>query len=171
MDTLQTPQAGLVIAVVGFALLAIVVVSGLNPSHRDRRPALAAALATGAVIFLANLLAKTTGVWAWWGYSLSFIVQLGMLFAATSLFCLALLAGYRWVSTRTRRPLLAWGFLLIVLLVPLTVLGDRYALSRGTLSFGMGYNVGYDLLVGQVFGWLPVLFYLAFRGRQSRLAA
>ena len=171
MDSLQTPQAGTVIAIAGFSLLAIAVIWGLHPSHRDRRPALGAALATGAVIFLANIIAKATGLWGWWGYALPFIVRLGMLFAGTSLFCLALLVGYRWLSTRTPHPLIAYGILLVVLLAPITVLGDRWALTRGTLSFGRGYNIGYDLLVGQVFAWLPVLLYLAFRRTRSHPAA
>lgn len=66
-------------------------------------------------------------------------------------------------STRrhSQRPLLIYGLIMIIVLVPLTVLGDLYSIQRGKLSFGGGYTIWQDVLVGQAFVWLPIFLYRA----------
>jgi hypothetical protein len=50
---------------------------------------------------------------------------------------------------------------MIIVLVPLTVVGDLYSIERRTLSFGGGYTIWQDVLVGQAAVWLPILLYRA----------
>jgi len=162
MGLVASPLGGLLLAVGGFILLGIALTWGLSPTHKHRRPQLFAALATAAVIFLLNMIARASGIWQWYGYQLPLVVQLGMLFALPAVLFIGVLAGFRKLVTRSRRPLLVYGLTAACVLVPVTVAGDLYSVSRGTLSFGRGYTLLDDILVGQALIWLPVLLYLLF---------
>ena len=171
MGLVQSPLGGLILAAAGFLLLAVIVVWGLSPDHKARRPHLSAALLTATVVFLINMLARVTGVWQWYGYQLSLGVQVGMLFALPAVLLAVVVGGYRWLAARSRRPLLAYGLIGFFVLIPVTVAGDLYTMSRGTLSFGKGYTIFHDLIVGQLLFWLPVLLYTYFRRVRPSAAA
>jgi hypothetical protein len=70
-----------------------------------------------------------------------------------------LLAGDRWLLRHVRRPRLAYGLFGLLVFAPCIVFIDTWALSTGRLSMGGGYTLWHDVLVGQVFFWLPVLFF------------
>jgi len=159
----ESPLGGLVLALAGFILLAITVAWALSPARRTRRPQLLAALASAAVVFLLNMLAKAVGIWEWYGYHLPMMQQLGMLFALPSVLFTLVLGGYRQLELRTRRPLLVYALIAAIILVPVTVGGDLYTMNRGNLAFGRGYTIFADVLVGQALVWLPVVLYLLFR--------
>ena len=122
-----------------------------QPLHRDRWPVLAAATCMGVIVFLVNRIAYTVGWWGWWGYALPLMVQVGILLLGPAVFFAILLTGYRWLVAHSQRPLLIYGLIMIIVLVPPTVLGDLYSIERGKLSFGGGYTIWQDVLVGQVF--------------------
>jgi len=130
-----------------------------------------AAIVTAAVVFSVNMLARANGIWQWYGYQLPLAVQFGMLFALPAVLYTAVLAGYRRLAARSRRPLLAYGCIGLLLLIPVTIAGDLYTMNRGTLSFGKGYTLFHDLLVGQALFWLPVVLYIHFRRVSSSAAA
>lgn len=163
MGMLQSALGGLILAAAGFALLAITLVWGLSPRDEGRRAHLFAALVSGGAVFALNMAARASGVWQWYGYQLPLAVQLGMLFALPAALFAAVLAAYRRLAARTRRPALAYGLIGFLLLLPVTIGGDLYSMSRGTLSFGRGYTIWHDIVVGQVLFWLPVLLYTQFR--------
>lgn len=171
MGMLQSPLGGLIIAAAGFTLLALILVWGLSPGHKDRRAHLFAALVSGGVVFALNMVARASGVWQWYGYQLPLAVQLGMLFALPAALFAAVLAGYRRLAARPRRPTLAYALIGLLLLVPVTVGGDLLSMSRGTLAFGRGYTIWHDIIVGQVLFWLPVLLYSLFRRIRPTAAA
>ena len=171
MGLLQNPLGGLIIAVIGFSLLAVTLIWGMSPSHRDRRAHLFSALVSGGVVFALNMVARGTGVWRWYGYQLPLFVQLGMLFSLPAVLFVAVLAGYRRLAARRQRPFLAYAMIGLLLLVPVTIGGDLLSMSRGTLSFGKGYTIWHDVIVGQVLFWLPVLLYTRFRRIRHPAAA
>lgn len=163
MGLIASPLGGLVLAIAGFVLLAISMIWGLSSAHSDRRPHLSAALTTAAVVFGLNMLARASGVWQWYGYGLPLVQQFGMLFAVPTVLFTLILAGYRWLGARTRRPGLMYGLIAGLLLIPVTVAGDLYTMRRGTLSFGKGYTIFHDIILGQALVWLPVILYVSYR--------
>jgi hypothetical protein len=113
----------------------------------------------GAIVFLVNLIARAVGWWDWWGYTLPLMVQAGLLLLGPSVFFVFILTGYRWLVAHNQRPLLWYGLIGIAVLIPFTVLADSYSIERGKLSFGKGYTLWQDVIVGQIFIWIPVLLY------------
>ena len=95
------------------------------------------------------------------GYALPLIAQAGLLLLGPSVFFAFILTGYRWLVAHSQRPSLIYGLIMIIVLVPLTVLGDLYSIERRKLSFGGGYTIWQDVLVGQAFAWLPIFLYRA----------
>ncbi len=137
----------------------------------DRRTFVAAIGSAGVLAVIINLIAPAAG---WWG---------GRVFDAPRL-PLALLTGlrvisilglllllYRWLAARRQwLALLAYGVILVAL-VPATIAGDPILLRSGALTFGGGYTIWHDLLLGELFFVLPpALYTLLRRVRQSRVA-
>ena len=132
-----------------------------QPRHRDRWLVVTAATLMGVIVFVVNQIARAVGWWGWWVYALPLIAQAGLLLLGPSVFFIFILAGYRWLVAHSEHPLLVYGLIMLIVLVPLTVLADWYSLERRTLTFGGGYTIWQDVLVGQAFVWLPVIFYRA----------
>jgi len=81
-----------------------------------------------------------------------------------------LLQLYRWLAAR--RVWLARGVYLIILLalIPATIVGDRMILRSGVLTFGNGYSIWKDVVLGELgFALPPVLYEML--GRAKRIAA
>lgn len=76
----------------------------------------------------------------------------------------AILRGFKWLCDRGRHPFLIYGLIAAAVLIPVTVFGDLYSFSRGTLAFGKGYTIVHDVIVGQVMIWAPVVFYTLGKG-------
>lgn len=159
MDFVQSASGGLVIAIAGYSSYLGLLLWTRRPHHRDRRLAVAAATGTAILVFLANVMARALGWWDSWVYALPLTVQVGILLMGVSIFLTFLLGGYRWLVAHSQRPLLWYGLILVVVFAPLTVFGDWYNIERGKMSFGGGYTIWQDVLLGQAFFWLPVLFY------------
>jgi hypothetical protein len=175
MDFVQSASGGAITAIGWLVAYLVVLLWAQRPHHRDRWLVVIAATAVGAIFFLTNLSARAVGWWDWWGYSLPLMGQVGLLLLGPSVFFVFVLAGYRWLIDHSQRPLLWFGLIGIAVLVPLTVLGDLYSIERGKLSFGGGYTLWQDILVGQAFIWLPVLLYRLiqrwYRGSLSKSRA
>ncbi|HEU5314704.1 MAG TPA: hypothetical protein VFX49_01235 [Chloroflexota bacterium] len=127
---------------------------------------LVSATATGGVVAGANLLASSLGWWGGhWSYSLPVPLQVCFwVLCLTPLVVLAL-AGYRWLGSRTHRPRLVYGVILLGVLGPPTAIADAFALNTGRLSFGGGYAIWQDVIVGQALLWFPVLLYELLKPR------
>jgi hypothetical protein len=168
MDFVQSPTGGTVIAFTGFAAYLSLVLWARRGLSAGRGPVLLAASFTAAIVAAANVLAYALGLWQWWGYELPLIVQAGMLFCAPATLFALLISGYQWLGGHTRRPLLVYGLVAALVLIPLTVAGDLHNLARGKLAFGGGYAIWMDVLLGQAFLWLPVLLYWPLSNRLDR---
>jgi hypothetical protein len=168
VDFFQTAAGGVVLALVGVAVYALVVVWAQRPGHADRWAALVAATGMGLVVSAANLGAQALGWWGGhWSYALPVPLQVSFWLLWITPLGLLLLGGYRWLLAHAWRPRFIYGLLGLVLLAPFTIVVDTWALNTGRLAMGGGYAIWHDVLVGQAFFWLPVLLYEAAR-RQSR---
>lgn len=159
MDFIQSVSGGMVMAMGGLFAYLGVLLWARQPHHRDRWLVVTAATGTAVMVVLVNVIARAFGWWDWWGYALPLSVQAGLLLLLPSILFTFILMGYRWLVAHSQRPLLWYGLTLIVVLVPLTVLGDLYNIERGKLSLGGGYTIWQDVLLGQALGWFPVLLY------------
>jgi hypothetical protein len=159
MNFVQSASGGIIMAIGWLLAYLVVLYWARRPHHRDRWLVVIAATAMGAIVFLVNLIARAVGWWGWWGYTLPLMVQAGLLLLGPSVFFVFILTGYRWLVAHNQRPLLWYGLIGIAVLVPFTVLADLYSIERGKLSFGKGYTLWQDVIVGQIFIWIPVLLY------------
>ena len=160
MDFFQSVPGGLVLTIVGVAIYAALVAWARRPAHADRWPILVAATGMGLVVAGANLGAQAIGWWGGhWSYALPVPLQVSFWVLWITPVMTLLLAGYRWLVAHVRRPRPVYALLGLVVLAPFVVFIDTWALSTGRLSMGGGYAIWHDVLVGQAFFWLPVLFY------------
>ena len=84
----------------------------------------------------------------------------------TSLAALVLLA-YRWLAAyRPRAALLLYG-LVLLLLAPATVWGERISLQQGDYAFHNGYSPAWDALWFVALTVLPLLTYETLRRRRA----
>ena len=161
MDFIQSASGGMMMALGWLFAYLVVLLWARQPHHSDRWLVLAVATGMGVIVFIVNQIARAVGWWDWWGYALPLTVQAGLLLLGTSVFFTFILTGYRWLVAHSHCPLLIYGLIMIIIIVPLTVLGDLYSIERRKLSFGGGYTIWQDVLVGQAFAWLPIYMYQA----------
>ena len=168
MDFFRSTAGGVVLALVGTAVYGLLVVWAHRPGHADRWAALVAATGMGLVVATANLGAQAIGWWGGhWSYALPVPLQVSFWLLWITPPATLLLGGYRWLLAHAGRPRGVYGLLGLLVLAPFIVVVDTWALNTGRLSMGGGYAIWHDVLVGQLFFWLPVLFYEAAR-RQWR---
>ena len=171
MDFFQSVAGGLVLTLVGVIVYGALLAWARRPGHADRLPAFVAATGMGLVVAAANLGAQALGWWGGhWSYALPIPLQVSFWVLWITPVMTVLLAGYRWLLRHVRRPRLVYALLGLVVFAPFIVVIDTWALSTGRLSLSGGYTIWHDILVGQVFFWLPVLFFEVAR-RQARAQA
>ena len=161
---LQNPIAEGIVVVVGLATIAALVLWARQPGHRDRVAFVATITALGMLVFIANLFAPSIG---WWGgtYFQAPLFILAWITAVGAMGLLALLLrGYLWLAKRSPKlALLMYALIMLILLPASTILGDLLGARSGLITFGEGYTVWYDVLVGEAFFWSPLIFYIVFR--------
>ena len=156
---LQSPIANAVVVV-----LALVSVAGLGvwrrqPGCADRNAFVAAITSVGALAFILNVLAPTVG---WWGGRIfeAPLFPLALLTALRAIVIAALLLIlYRWLAGRRKWLALLVYSLILLALIPATVYGDAIFLRTGALTFGGGYTISHDVLLGEVSFALPPVVY------------
>jgi len=74
-----------------------------------------------------------------------------------------LLMLYRWLAARHAVLARAIYGLILIALVPATIVGDRMVLDSGALTFGRGYTIWTDVLVGEVLFVFPPVVYELLR--------
>ena len=160
MDFFQSAAGGVVLTLAGVAIYGALVAWARRPGHADRWPVLVAATGMGLVVAAANLGAQALGWWGGhWSYTLPAPLQVSFWLLWITPCATLLLGGYRWLLAHLRRPRLVYALLGLVVFAPFIVFIDTWALNTGRLSMGGGYAIWHDVLVGQAFFWLPVLFY------------
>ena len=171
MDFFQSIPGGVVLTLAGLVVYGALLAWVRRAGHADRLPALMAATGMGLVVAAANLLAQALGWWGGhWSYALPIPLQVSFWVLWITPVMTVLLAGYRWLLRHVRRPRLVYALLGLAVFAPFIVVIDTWALSTGRLSMGAGYTIWHDVLVGQAFFWLPVLFFEVAR-RQAHAPA
>jgi hypothetical protein len=171
MDFFQSVAGGLVLTLAGVVVYGALLTWARRPGHAERLPALVAATGMGLMVAAANVLAQALSWWGGhWSYALPAPLQVSFWVPWITPVMTVLLAGYRWLLRHVRRPRLVYALLGLVVFAPGIVFLDTWALSTGRLSLGAGYTLWHDVLVGQAFFWLPVLFYEVARRQLHALA-
>lgn len=130
--------------------------------HPERQAFVAAITTVGAMSVILNVVAPSVG---WWGgrvfegplFPLALLTGLRAIF----LFALLLLL-HRWLAARRRWLALLIYFLILVALIPGVIVADPIFLRSGVLTFGAGYTIWLDLVLGEVFFALPLVLYEFF---------
>lgn len=160
---LQHPMADALVVVLALATVVSLGLWGWQPGYPDRRAFVAALTLAGGLVVFVNVLAPAIG---WWGGPIfdAPLLPVALLIGLSAAVCFALLLLlYRWLATRWRRLALLCYLLLLLALIPATILGDPLALDSGLLTFGGGYTIWHDLLLGEILFALPLIAYVAFR--------
>jgi hypothetical protein len=163
-QVLQYPVADVVVVVVGLVTIATLVLWARQSGHCDRTAFVAAITAAGVLLFIANVFAPSIG---WWDGTFFkaplFILALMTAVGAMGLLAL-LLRRYLWLAARKPKlALLVYGLIRLVLLPASTIIGDLLNARLGLITFGEGYTVSHDVLVGEAFFWSPLILYKVFR--------
>jgi len=164
---LESPLA--ILATVALVAITIVVlwIWAFRTGHADRRPFAIAVFVTGAVAIAYQTLGLSVGWWSGLAFApplpLQAIVYGWQLTSAAAL----LLLAYRMLAAhRPRAALLSYGMVLL-LLAPATVLGERISLQQGDYTFERGYSPLWDALWFVALAVLPLLIYEALRRWQT----
>jgi len=129
----------------------------------DRFAFVAAVTSVGGLAVMVNVLFPVLG---WWGGPVFAgpLLPLALLTGVRAMFQLSLvLLLYRWLASRRQWLALLIYSLILLALIPGTIRGDQHFLHSGVLTFGNGYTIWYDVLLGEVFFLLPVILYESCR--------
>jgi hypothetical protein len=164
---LGNPLADILVILVALATTTALAVWAWQPEHRDRMASMAAIMAAGLLVVLANVVAPAMG---WWGgtyFQKGPLLILAVLTGVGAMGGFALVVlGYHWLAARTPKlARLVLGLFLLVLFPAAVGIGDQFALRAGMMTFGGGYTVGHDVVVAEVFFLAPVLLYEGLRRR------
>jgi hypothetical protein len=156
------------------ALIAITIVAlwlwAFRKGHPNRRPFAVAVFVTAAVAVAYQALGPSVGWWSGLAFApplpLQALVYGWQLTSAVALLLLAyrMLAAYRPIAA-----LISYGIVLL-LLAPATVLGERISLHQGDYTFAKGYSPVWDALWFVTLALLPLLIYETLRRRVSARA-
>jgi hypothetical protein len=166
-QVLQNPIPNLIVVLVALATSAALLLWARQPGHRDREAYVSAITGAGILVVIANVFAPAIG---WWGgvrrtYFQAPLLILALLTGVGAMGWFALLLmGYRWLANRSPKlTLLVSGLIMLVLLPAATVIGDQFGTRSGVVTFGGGYTVWHDVLVGEGFFLAPILLYEVLR--------
>ena len=149
------------------SLIAITIVAlwlwAFRTDHADRRPFAIAVSVTAAVAIAYQALGPSVGWWSGLAFApplpLQALVYGWQLTSAAAL----LLLGYRMLAAyRPKAALLSYGIVLL-LLAPATVWGERLSLQQGDYTFAKGYSPLWDALWFVTLAVLPLLTYETLR--------
>jgi hypothetical protein len=159
----QRSFATVVVVVLALVSLAGLGVWGKQPGRADRIAFVAGIMCIGALAFIVNVLAPRVG---WWGGRIfeAPLFPLALLTALRAIVLAALLLTvYRCLARRRRWLALLVYSLILLALVPATVYGDAIFLRTGALTFGGGYTIFHDVVLGEVLLALPPVIYHYFQ--------
>lgn len=164
--TLERPSV--ILATVSLIALTIVALWlwAFRTGHADRRPFAIAAFITAAVAIAYQAIGPSVGWWSGLAFAPPLPLQaLVYGWQLTSLAALLLLAYRLLAAYRPGAALMAYG-LVLLLLAPATVWGERISLQQGDYTFEKGYSPVWDALWFVALAVLPLLIYEALRRRR-----
>jgi hypothetical protein len=131
--------------------------------HADRRPFAIAVFVTGAVAIAYQALGPSVGWWSGLAFAPPLPLQaLVYGWQLTSAAALLLLAYRMLAAYRPKAALISYGMVLL-LLAPATILGERLSLQQGDYAFEKGYSPVWDALWFVTLAVLPLLTYEMLR--------
>jgi hypothetical protein len=160
---LQNPVADILVVVLALATMVSLALWARQPGHRERQAFVAAITTVGLLAVVLNVVAPTVG---WWGGRVfeGPLFQLALLTGLRAIFLFALLLLlYCRLAARRRWLALLIYFLTLVALIPGVFIGDPILLRSGVLTFGAGYTIWHDVVLGELAFALPLIFYEFFR--------
>lgn len=152
--------AGVLVAVLGsLALMMLTLIWASRPGYADRWRTVGAASLTSLLIIAISMVAVRQGWWQGAFFnSVPILVQaafdIPFSVAGYSLW----LGIYRSLALRVRYGRWIYAFI-VLLFIPIVFIADSFSMQRGQFSFGSGYTVWTDALVGQTVLWSPAVFY------------
>jgi hypothetical protein len=160
---LESPPA--LLATVALVALTIVALWlwAFRGGHADRRPFAIAVFVTGAVAIAYQALGPSVGWWRGLAFAPPLPLQ-ALIYGwqLTSAAALLLLAYRMLAAYGPRVALLSYGIVLL-LLAPATVWGERISLQQGDYTFEKGYSPLWDALWFVALAVLPLLIYEMLR--------
>jgi hypothetical protein len=165
--TLERPPV--ILATVSLIAMTIIALWlwAFRTEHPDRRPFAIAVFVTGAVAVAYQALGPSVGWWSGLAFAPPLPLQaLVYGWQLTSAAALLLLAYRMFAAYRPVAALLFYGVVLL-LLAPATVWGERISLQQGDYTFAKGYSPVWDALWFVTLAVLPLLIYEALRRRQA----
>jgi hypothetical protein len=145
------------------SLIAITILAlwlwAFRTGHADRRPFAIAAFVTAAVAIAYQALCPSVGWWSGLAFAPPLPLQaLVYGWQLTSAAALLLLAYRSLAAYRPKAALLSYAMVLL-LVAPATVLGERLSLQQGDYTFEKGYSPVWDALWFLTLAVLPLLTY------------
>ncbi len=125
----------------------------------DRGAYVAAVMVMGLLLVLFQAVAPALG-WLGGPVTAAPLLMQGLIYGLSLAALVALLlAGYRWLARRRLWLALTIYALLSLAMILATILGDRYALGSGLMTFGNGYTIFVDIGYGLALLWMPLAIY------------
>jgi hypothetical protein len=160
---LQSPVADAAVVVLALGTVVSLALWARQPGRSERRAFVAAITSVGALGVILNVLAPALG---WWGGRIfeAPLLPLALLTGLRAVLLLGLLLLlYRWLTARRRWLAVLVYSLILLALIPATIFGDPIFLRSGALTFGAGYTIWHDLVLGEVLFALPPVFWEVLR--------
>ena len=156
---LSSPFVQVLVVLAAVGMGTVFLLWGRLPGGEDRGAYVAAVLVMGLLLILFQTVAPVLG---WLGGPITAVPLLmqGLIYGLSLAAAAALLlAGYRWLAKRRVFLALSIYGLLSASMVLATILGDQYALSSGSMTFGHGYTIVVDIGCGLALVWVPLALY------------
>ena len=149
------------------AIVGGVIVWTRQPGHADRLLVVGTAAVLTVMVAFVYVLALLAGWWSGAYFTVSPIVQAGILLPLSLLFGTLWLAGYRWLADRTRQPVQIYVALSLLLVLAVAV-AHRLNIGQGQILVGPGYAVVVEAVFAMLILWIPVLVYEGLRRNIER---
>jgi hypothetical protein len=166
----RRPIAGAVVSLLALGTVGSLALWARRPDRRERRLLVVPISILGGMAVMLNVLAPALGFWGGPVFEAP-LLPLALLTGLRAMVLLGLpLLLYRRLAARRVR--LARGVYLLILLAlaPATILGDEAVLRSGVLTFGNGYTIWTDLVLGEIFFAMPPVLYEIMRRARGRAA-
>jgi len=162
LEFVRSPNGRLVVVVLSLAAFAIIVLWARGGARHERWPSVVAASLMTILVAGIYGIAVAAGWWSGAYFRTPALVQAATLLPVSVVAWTAWLAGYGWLTARTRRPLLIYG--MVALLLTLAVgIADRAELSGGLVLVAEDGKTWLNALVGLGMMFVPVLLFEGIR--------
>lgn len=162
LQYVRSPTGSIVVVVLSLAAFAIIVLWARRGARHERWPAFVAASLMTVLVAAIYGIAVAAGWWSGPYFRTPVLVQAATLLPVSVVVWTAWLAGYNWLTSRTRRPLLVYG--IVALLLVLAVgMADRAELSGGLVLVAEDGRTWLNALVGLGMMFVPVLLFEGVR--------